>query len=247
MEKDIKIEETTSVAKNLVDVKEKNLGKEDLVKQMFEVGAQYGYSKSKRHPSTMKYIFGLKNRVEIFDLEKTVEELVKAEEFVSSLAKEGKKILFIGTKNEARNIVKENAESANQPYVINRWIGGTITNFSEIKKRVNRLIELKEKREKNEFSKYTKKEQLLIDREIKRLDEKFGGIISLEKIPDAVFVIDVKKEKIAVQEAIAGNIPIISLSSSDCNLENVNYPIPANDSSVASVKFFVNRITNVIK
>ncbi|MBU3968752.1 30S ribosomal protein S2 [Patescibacteria group bacterium] len=217
------------------------------IEQMFKSGAHYGYSKSKRHPSAKKYIFGVKNRVEIFDLEKTEIALEEAKEFVKSIIESGKQILFVSGKNEFKNIIQYNAEIALQPYVVGRWIGGTLTNFSEIKKRVKRLIDMKEGKEKGEYSKHTKKERLLMDREIKKLEESFGGIISMSNLPSALFIIDSKKEKSAVAEAIIKKIPIISLSSSDCDFSKIDYPIPANDSSLASVSFFVNQVVEVCK
>ncbi|MEK7182400.1 MAG: 30S ribosomal protein S2 [Patescibacteria group bacterium] len=218
-----------------------------IIEQMFKSGAHYGYSKSRRHPSAKKYIFGVKNRVEIFDLEKTEKALESAKEFVKSIIENGKQIIFVSGKNEFKNVIQYGAESALQPYVAGRWIGGTLTNFPEIKKRVKRLVDMKEKKEKGEFSKHTKKERLLMDREIKKLEESFGGIVSMPNLPTALFVIDSRKEKNAIAEAIIKKIPIIALSSSDCDFTNIDYPIPANDSSLASVSFFVNQIVEVCK
>ena len=171
--------ETKEVGKN-EELKE-NTGNID---RMFAVGAHYGYSKSRRHPSVSSYIFGVKNRVEIINLEKTDDLLVNALEFVKKLGSENKKILFIGSKNEAKNIINEIAESINMPYVTNRWIGGTLTNFSEIKKRINRMEDLSSKSEKGELAdKYTKKEQVMFNREIERLKNNFYGIRSLTEAP----------------------------------------------------------------
>lgn len=189
-------------------------------------------------------IFGTKNKVEIIDLEKTDEYLERALEFVSSLASEGKQILFVGSKNEAREAIKTGADTIDMPYVFNRWIGGTITNFSEIKKRIARLEELTAKREKGELGMYTKKERLLIDREIGGLERHFGGLIPMKRKPAAIFVVDSKHEKIAVKEAKCSGIPIISLSGSDCNIKDIEYPIPANDASRSSITFFVNKIVD---
>lgn len=219
----------------------------NLIDQMFESGAHYGYSKSRRHPSAKKYIFGAKNKVEIFDLEKTEKLLEEAKEFVKSIVNSGKQVLFVSGKNEFKNIIEQCADLVSQPYVAGRWIGGTLSNFTEIKKRVKKLIDMKEKKEKGEFSKHTKKERLLMDREIKRLEESFGGIVSMENLPAALIIVDSKKEKNAVSEAILKKIPIISISNSDCNFEQINYPIPANDSSVTSVEFFVRQITKACK
>jgi small subunit ribosomal protein S2 len=217
------------------------------IEDMFKVGAHFGYSKSKRHPSMKSIIFGVKNTVEIINLEKTDEYLARAKEFVASVAKEGKQILFVGSKNEARDAVKNAAISIDMPYVTNRWIGGTITNFSEIKKRIARLEDLTSKKEKGELGMYTKKERLLIDREIEGLEKNFGGLLSMRVKPAAIFVIDSGAEDIAVKEARGTNIPVISLSGSDCNIKGINYPIPANDSSRSSIAFFVEAIASVYK
>ncbi len=213
-----------------------------IVDEMFNAGAHFGYSKSKRHASMKSIIFGMKNKVEIINLEKTDKFLADAIEFVSSLASEGKQILFVGSKNEGREAIKSSADAIGMPYVFNRWIGGTITNFSEIKKRIARLEDLTLKKEKGELAMYTKKERLLIDREIEGLERHFGGLLLMKHKPAAVFVVDSKHEKIAVKEAMDSGIPVIALSGSDCNLKAVNYPIPANDASRTSITFFVNQI-----
>ncbi len=212
------------------------------VERMFKAGAHFGYSKSKRHPSTKPYIFGVKNRVEIFDLEKTNEMLEIAKNFVRTLGQEGKQILFVTGKAEARDVLRQTAESLGMPYIAGRWIGGTITNFAAIRSRVDKLADLSGKREKGELGKYTKKERLLIDREIDNLIFYFKGLASLKEFPKAFFVIDPKREKIAVTEAHKGNIPVIALAGSDCDLSDVDFPIPGNDSSVASIKFFLAEI-----
>jgi small subunit ribosomal protein S2 len=199
-----------------------------VIEDMFGAGAHYGYSKSRRHPSAKPFIYGSKNRVEIFDLEKTSKLLEKALDFVTELGKENKKILFVS--------------KTGLLYVAGRWIGGTLTNFSEIRKRIQKYLDLKEKKEKGELSKYTKKERLLIDRDLNDLESKFGGIFKMEGLPQALFVVDSKQEHTAVTEAEKMGIPVISLSSTDCNLEDVDYAIPGNDSSLSSIKFFVSKV-----
>lgn len=214
----------------------------DRIDQMFTAGAHFGYSKTRRHASVTPYIFGVKNQVEIIDLEKTDELLSRALDFVSSLAKEGKQILFVGGKNEARLSLKIAAESINMPYVDGRWIGGTLTNFSEIKKRLAKYEDLVSQKEKGELMKYTKKERLMIDREIENLEKFFSGIISMKDLPKAMIVIDPKKELIAVTEAKSMNIPVVALCGTDCDITKTNYPIVGNDSSVSSIAFFVNAL-----
>ncbi len=213
------------------------------IDNMFKAGAHFGFSKTRRHPTIAPYIFGVKNKVEIFDLEKTEVLLEKAKAFVSGLAKEGKTILFVGGKSEARNAVKSGALSLNMPYVDGRWIGGTLTNFMQIRKRVEKLERLTSEKEKGELAKYTKKERLLIDREIANLERFFSGIVSMKDLPKAVFIIDPKKEKSAVKEAQDMGIPVIALAGSDCNIKGLDFPIVGNDSSQTSVQFFVQEIS----
>ncbi len=214
---------------------------------MFKAGVHFGYSKTRRHSSISPYIFGVKNKVEIIDLEKTELLLEKALTFVSSLAKENKKLLFIGGKNEARQAVKFSAEAIDMPYVDGRWIGGTLTNFSEIKQRIIKLDNLLKQKETGELAKHTKKERLLIDRDIAKLERFFSGISSLRELPKAIFVVDSKKENIAVAEALSMKIPVISLSGTDCDISKINYPIVANDSSVSSISFIINEIAKAYK
>lgn len=212
------------------------------IERMFKAGAHFGFAKNRRHPSAKPLIFGVKNRVEIFDLEKTKEYLEVAKSFVRKLGAAGSVILFVSGKSEAREAIERAGRVLGQPYVAGRWIGGTFTNFGQIRKRIDRMEKLTADREKGELAKYTKKERLLIDREIANLERFFGGIASLTGLPKALFVVDSKKEKTAVGEAHKMNVPIIALSGSDCNLADAAYPIPGNDTSISSIDFFVNEI-----
>ena len=222
--------------------------KEKLIERMFTIGAHFGYSKSRRHPSTKPYIFGAKNKVEIFDLEKTSDLLMVAKEFVAKIAAEGKKIVFVGGKNEAHEAVVSGAKETGQPYASARWIGGTFTNFAQIRKRMNRLEELKSDRAKGELAKkYTKKEQLLIDREIERLEGNFAGLVSLTELPAALFVVDPKRADIAIREAVQERVPIVALMNSDCDARDITYPIVANDATSLSIKFFVEEMVAAYK
>lgn len=212
------------------------------IDEMFSVGAHFGYNRSRRHPSVFPFIFGRKNNVEIFDLEKVAEKLEEAKAFVESVTKEGKQVLFVSGKPEAQSIIKSAAEKIDMPYVSGRWIGGTLTNFSEIRKRVEYYLKLISEKEKGDFAKYTKKERLDLDKEIIKLESRFDGITGMDKKPGAVFIIDADKEEIARNEANQNKIPVISLSSSDCDFSKIDYVIPANDSGVESIKYFVNEI-----
>mgnify|MGYP001394193154 CR=1 FL=1 len=220
---------------------------EALLQEMVDAGAHVGYSKTRRHPSARPFIFESRQKKDIIDLEKTASQLEKALDFVKEFQKTESQVLFVGTKAEARRIVREAAELIDMPYVTERWLGGTLTNASEIKKRVERLIMLTDQSEKGELVAATKKEKLMLEREIERLERKFGGIKTMKKLPAAIFVIDSKKEEIAVEEARQMNIPIISLSNTDCDISIINYPIVANDTNIASVAFFTNKIADVLK
>ncbi len=225
----------------------KSVQNEGLITDMFAAGAHFGYSRSRRHPSVKPFVFGVKNGVEIMDLEKTSVELERAKEFVKTIAKTGKQILFVGTKNEGKKALEDGALSVDMPFVAERWVGGNLTNFSEIKKRIALLEDLRAKRENGELAMYTKKERLLIDKDIERLERNFSGIVSMRELPVALFIIDPKKESIAVKEAQFLDIPIIALAGSDCNIKEVDFPIPGNDSSVSSIKFFLKQITEAFK
>lgn len=236
--------EQTFMNSNSADGEKSPIKADGTIKKMFEAGAHFGYSKSRRHPSMISLIFGMKNRTEIFDLEKTKAYLEKAKVFATELGKEGKPIVLASSKHEARKAIRENALRADLPYIAGRWIGGTLTNFGQIKSRINRLFELKDKKEKGELVKYTKKERLLMDREMETLEEMFGGISTLSGLPSALLVVDPKTEKTAVSEAKSKNIPVIAVMNSDCDLSDADYPLPGNDASVRSISFFVSEIVD---
>lgn len=219
-----------------------NTANNPMIDSMFKVGTHFGLAKSRRHPTMTPYILGMKNKTEIFDLSLTLPTLEAAKEFVRSLAKLGKPILFVGGKSEARKAVRDGASSIGMPFVDGRWIGGTLTNFVEVRKRIEKYERLMTEKEKGELAKYTKKERLLIDREITRLETMFGGIVSMKEKPVAVFIVDPRKEYCAVKEAQDSKIPVIALMGSDCDLKAANYPIVGNDSSRSSIAFFVNEI-----
>ena len=217
------------------------------IDSMFKAGAHFAFGKARRHPTVSQYIFGAKNKVEIFDLEKTQELLKAACVFVENLAKEGKQILIVGGKSEARAAVRVSAEAIGMPFVDGRWIGGTMTNFTQIKKRVEKFERLTAEREKGELAKYTKKERLLIDREIANLDRFFSGIVSMKDLPQAILIVDPKKEYTAVKEAHDLGIPVIAIAGSDCDISTVEYPIVGNDSSKSSIEFFLGEVVNAYK
>lgn len=220
---------------------------ESILDEMFKAGVHFGYTRSSRHPSMKPVIYGMKNRVEIINLEKTVEYLEKAKVFVRTLATGGKTVLFVGTKNESKAVVRTAAELSGMPYVTERWAGGIFTNFEEMKKRIARLKELREKKEKGELDVYTKKERLLLSREEDRLVKLFGGLADMTHLPAAIFVVDTKKEKNAVAEAKKMGIPVIALINTDCDFRDAEFPIPGNDASVASIRFITNSLVSALK
>ncbi|MFA6251430.1 MAG: 30S ribosomal protein S2 [Candidatus Paceibacterota bacterium] len=215
---------------------------QNIIEEMFQAGVHYGYSKSRRHPSVSPYVFTTKNGIDIINIEKTYELLEKALGEISRLASSGKTILFVGTKPEARQQIIETALALNMPYVGERWVGGSLTNFPEIKKRIVKLLDLRDQKEKGGLDKYTKKEQLLINKEMEDMTRNFQGLSGITKTPDAVFVIDPKKEHIAVTEAKKMKLPVIALLNTDCNLKQVEFPIVANDASISSISFFLLKI-----
>ena len=220
---------------------------EDLIQEMFEAGAHIGYSKSKRHPSTKDFIFESRQKKDIIDLEKTEAQLADALAMLVDIKTKGLQVLFVGTKPEAKGIIRSQAELIDMPFVTERWLGGTLTNRKELKGRVDRLLSLEEQAERGELVAATKKEKLMLEREIERLERKFGGLKNMTKLPAALFVIDPKKEYIAVEEAIQMNIPVIALSNTDCDISVINYPIVANDTNLSSITFFTKKIADTLK
>lgn len=218
-----------------------------IIDKLFSVGAHYGLAASRRHPSTLPYLFGAKGAVELFDLEQTSALFESALEYIKTLAAAGKTILFVGGKAEARETVKRTAEALNQPYSAGRWIGGSLTNWSEIKKRLAKLDEYSAMKESGEIAKFTKRERLLIDREIVDLELMFGGLKGLSRIPDALFIVDPKAEKGAMDEAVHLNVPVISLMNSDCDARIVKYPIPANDASRETISWIMGEVARVYR
>lgn len=218
-----------------------------MIDELFAAGAHFGFVKSRRHPSAKPFIFGAKNSLEIFNLEKTSEELLKALKFIEDKAAEKATILFVGGKSEAREAVKKVGHDLSMPFVSGRWIGGTLTNWNEIKRRIAKLEELTTAREKGELGKYTKKERLLIDREIDKLTLYFSGLSTLKALPKLLVVVDPKKEHIAVSEAKRMKVPVVAIAGTDVNLYEVDYAIPANDSSRASISLIMEKIAEAYR
>jgi small subunit ribosomal protein S2 len=217
------------------------------IEEMFRAGIHFGYSRSSRHPKMKDFLFGLKNNVEIFDLEKTEKKLSEAADFLKNLGKEGKVILLVGTKTEAKELVKNFAEELKIPYVNERWLGGILSNFKAIRDRISHLNDLEKKKQAGELGKYTKKEQLQIEKEIIRLKTYLGGLANLESLPSALVVVDSKKEANAVKEARDISVPTVAIMNTDCNPGEADFPVPANDNSRSSIEFLLLELLKAYK
>ena len=217
------------------------------LKDLLDAGCHFGHQAQRWNPKMAPFLYGVRDGVHIFDLAKTKEGLEKAAEFVKDTVAKGGKIIFVGTKRQAQAIVKEEAQKAKMPFITERWLGGIITNWDNIKKSIDKLQDLKTQKEAGELKKYTKKENILIDREIARLERFFGGLVDLKELPAAIFIIDVKKEQAALREADKKNIPVIAIVDSNSDPDMVDWVIPANDDAVGSIKLIVSLIAEAVK
>ncbi len=213
-----------------------------LIQALLEAGAHYGFTKTRRHPSTKSFVIATKNKGDLINLEATAEQIEKAKEVLKGLAAGGKVVIVVGTKTEAENSIKSAASKMQALYVINRWVGGIITNFSEIRKRIQRLTTLRDEKAQGLLDKYTKKERLLMDREVEKMEKNFGGIVDMKRLPDLMIVVDPGKEEIAVTEAQKMQIPVIAIANTDCDISNIELPIVMNDSSRASIELVLNTL-----
>jgi len=216
------------------------------VAEMARAGLCFGHRSSQVHPKMKPYLQGVKNTIHIIDLEKTIEKFTEALKFIPELISEGRIILLVGTKIQIKDLVENIAKLCGLPYVTQRWLGGTFTNFEIIKKRVQHLKELEEKKEKGELEKYTKKEKIKINHELQKLKIKFEGIKNLNCLPDAVFVCDMKKDYLAVKEARGRGIKVIGIADTNVNPNLADYPIPASDDAISSVKYILEKVKEVI-
>ena len=217
------------------------------VEEMAEAGVNFGHKVSKLHPKMKQYVSGVKNNVHIFDLEKTKKELEKALAFIAKTVSEGKTVALIGTKIQLKGIVKTAAEECGIPYVTERWLGGTFTNFETIQKRVAYFKDLEKKEKTGELEKYTKKERLDFDKEIGRLKTKFEGVRNMSKLPDVVVIFGIDRDITCAREAKKKGIKIVALVDTNVNPDIVDYPIPANDDAISAVSYIINRISETIK
>ncbi len=207
-----------------------------LIERLFKAGAHFGFKKSRRHPTVTPFLFATKQGNDIIDLEQSARLIEEAKTAVRGMTSASKTVLFVATKEEAAAIVRATAEKLNAPFVVNRWIGGMLTNWSEIKKRIARMADLSREQESGELErKYTKKERVILGREAEKLSVYFGGIKNLTKIPDLLIVVDPRHDHIAVTEATEMKIPVVGIMSSDSNVAKVTYPIVVNDALQTSV------------
>lgn len=217
------------------------------LEELLEAGCHFGHQSRRWHPKMSPYIWGERTGVHIFDLEKTQKALSEACEFIKKLSAEGKNIVFVGTKRQAADVLKEEAERIKTPFVAKRWLGGTITNWEQIKKSITELKELRQKKEAGELDRYTKKERVLFDRKISRLERIVGGIENLNGIPDALYIVDIKREISAVREARIAGIPVVAIVDSNCDPEGITRVIPANDDAVRSIKLITAKIADAVR
>ena len=215
--------------------------------EMLEAGVHFGHKTSKWHPKMKPFLFGSRQGIHIINLEETQKQLEKALSFCKQVTARGGNILFVGTKKQASPIIKKVAEDSGVPYIAKRWLGGTLTNFFVISKLLKRFKDLQRKQDKGELNKYTKLERLKFSEQLKNLEEKVGGIKTMTKIPDAIFIEDILKDKTALEEAKRRGIKVIAICDSNSNPTNVDYPIPANDDAVKSIEMIVGLLGQACK
>jgi small subunit ribosomal protein S2 len=216
------------------------------VKEFLEAGVYFGHPARQFDPRIKPFLYGKRQGIYIIDIEKTIEKIKEAGEFLKKVASQNKKILFVGTKKQAETVVKEMAEKCKMPYVNFRWIGGTLTNFKEIRKRIERLEEIEKLESSGQINLYTKKEILLIQKEKEELLKKFGGIREMNDYPGAIIVVDVKREINVIKEAQKMKIPTVGIVDTNGNPELVDYPIPANDDGLKSIQVVLSKLVDYI-
>jgi small subunit ribosomal protein S2 len=216
------------------------------IKQLLEAGAHFGHQTSRWHPRMKNYIFTKRNGIHIIDLEQTVTLLDKACEFVREVAAGGGTILFVGTKKQAQEAIEEEAQRCGMYYVNQRWLGGMLTNFNTIQARIDHLVRLEDQEARGDFNRLPKKEALKLGEEILRLNRRVGGFKEMTNLPAALFIIDVTKENIALAEAKRVGIPVIAVVDTNCNPDDIDYPIPANDDAIKAIKLICSKIADAV-
>ncbi len=216
------------------------------MKELLEAGAHFGHRRSAWNPKMKPYIYQERNRMHILDLSVTVKKIAGACEFIRNLAAAEGKILFVGTKRQAKKCIEEEAKRCDAPYINSRWLGGFLTNFSTIKKRIARLNDLERQEEEKVWENYPKKEEMVLRRELAKLSQNLGGVKDMNELPDGVYITDVKVEETAVKEAKRMAIPIIAIVDSNCDPDMIDYPIPANDDAIKSIRLITSKVTDAI-
>lgn len=214
------------------------------MRELLEAGVHFGHQTKKWNPKMRPFIFTERNGIHILDLQQTIPAMQQAYEFVSDLTSRGQQILFVGTKKQAAGIIEEEAGRAQEPYVTNRWLGGTLTNFQTIKARLQYLAQLEARQDRGEFNRLTKAEALRLDDEIVKLNRVFGGLKTMERPPAAMFIVDPHREELAVAEARKLHIPIIAMVDSNCNPDVIDIVIPANDDAIRGIRLIVSKIAD---
>ena len=215
------------------------------MKQLLEAGVHFGHQTTRWNPKMKKYIYGARNGIYIIDLQKTLKMFREAEEFIRRITQAGKKILFVATKNQAQKLIREEAERCGMYFINQRWLGGTMTNFSTIRKSIDRLLQLEKMEEEGEIERLHKKEALKKHNEIEKLNKFLGGIKNMRALPHAIFIIDTQKERIALAEAKNLGIKTCALVDTNCDPDGIDFPFPGNDDAIRSIKLFTSRIADV--
>jgi len=215
--------------------------------EMLKAGVHFGHQSSRWHPKMKQFIYGERGGVHIIDVEKTQAKLEQALNFVTEIAAKGGSVVFLGTKRQAQPVIEEYAKACGMPYINTRWLGGTFTNFAQIQRIIRHYLDLKDKSAKGELKKYTKLEQLQFSREIEELDGKIGGLSTLMKLPDALFILDARHEKTAVREAITMGITMVALVDSNVNPKGIRYVIPGNDDAIGSLAMVTKLVAEAVK
>lgn len=217
------------------------------IEEMIKAGVHLGHAKSKSHPSMAPYIFGIRNTIAVIDLVKTKEKLAAACIFLRDVAARGELVLFVGTAPAGRRVVTEVAPRTSSPYFSDRWIGGTLTNFKVISKRIEQMEQLEGERAAGGFEKYTKKEQMKKQEEIVRLKKNFNGLRNLKKLPDVLVIVDINHDDTALREARRMKIPVVALCDTNSNADLVDYPIPSNDDALSAVRYMLGRMALAVE
>ena len=216
------------------------------IKELLEAGAHFGHQVSVWHPRMKSYIFTKRNGIHIIDLEQTASRLNKACDFIREVVAEGSTILFVGTKKQAQETIEQEAQRCGMYYVNQRWLGGSLTNFATIQSRIDHLVRLEDQQSRGEFSRLPKKEALKLGEEIARLNKQMGGVKEMTSLPGALFIVDPTKDKIALAEAKRVGIPVVAMVDTNCNPDDIDYPIPSNDDAIRAIKLICARIADAV-